>query len=135
MIAAGLPPFEPDAAEFKAGHLMLEEIADFVRRGESFAFETTLSGLAYVRHIQHWRELGYCISLYFLALPSADAAVMRVAEHVQQGGHDIPETVIPQRFAAGRRNFEQHYRQLVNDWSLYGNTGNRPVLVEWGENP
>ena len=134
MIAAGLSPFAPEAAAFKAGRLMLEEVADFVRRGESFAFETTLSGLAYTQHIRRWRELGYCVSLYFLALPSADTAVMRVAERVKQGGHDIPEAVIRRRFAAGYRNFEQHYRQLVNDWALYDNTGTTPVLLRWGEN-
>ena len=61
--------------------------------------------------------------------------MMRVAERVRQGGHDIPEAVIRRRFAAGCRNFERHYRQLVNDWSLYDNTGASPVLLEWGENP
>lgn len=51
LIAAGLSPFAPEAAALRAGRLMLEEIAACARRGESFAFETTLSGLAYLRHI------------------------------------------------------------------------------------
>jgi predicted ABC-type ATPase len=45
LIAAGLSPFAPDAAAIHAGRLMLQEIAACARRGESFAFETTLSGL------------------------------------------------------------------------------------------
>lgn len=44
LIAAGLAPFEPERAAFRAGRLMLEEIYHHARRGESFAFETTLSG-------------------------------------------------------------------------------------------
>ena len=44
LIAAGLAPFAPETAALKAGRLMLEEIEDCVRKGESFAFETTLSG-------------------------------------------------------------------------------------------
>jgi len=44
LIAAGLAPFDPDRVAFKTGRLMLEEIYRNVRRGESFAFETTLSG-------------------------------------------------------------------------------------------
>lgn len=44
LIAAGLSPFAPEAAALKAGRLMLEEIAECVRKGESFAFETTLAG-------------------------------------------------------------------------------------------
>ena len=33
LIAAGLSPFAPDTAAFKAGRLMLEEIASHVKRG------------------------------------------------------------------------------------------------------
>jgi len=39
LIAAGLAPFEPERAAFRAGRLMLEEMHNHVRRGESFAFE------------------------------------------------------------------------------------------------
>ena len=56
LIAAGLSPFAPDAEAFKAGRLMLEEIADCVRKGESFAFEATLSGLSYLTRIRQWRN-------------------------------------------------------------------------------
>lgn len=42
LIAAGLSPFAPEAEAFKAGRLMLHEIAECVTRGESFAFETTM---------------------------------------------------------------------------------------------
>ena len=45
LIAAGLAPFMPDTAAFKAGRIMLKEIAANVESGHSFAFETTLSGL------------------------------------------------------------------------------------------
>jgi predicted ABC-type ATPase len=45
LIAAGLSPFAPEAAALKAGRLMLREIDDCVKQKESFAFETTLSGL------------------------------------------------------------------------------------------
>jgi predicted ABC-type ATPase len=134
LIAAGLSPFAPEAAAIKAGRLMLEEIAECARRGESFAFETTLSGLAYLAHIREWRAQGYSVSLFFLALPDAEVAVARVAERVRQGGHHIPEDVIRRRFAAGLRNFEQAYKPRVDAWAKYDNVGESPVLLEWGEN-
>ena len=134
LIAAGLSPFAPDVAAIKAGRVMLEEIADCVRREESFAFETTLSGLGYLTHIQQWRAQGYLVSLYFLSLPNVEAAIARVAERVRQGGHNIPEPIIRRRFVAGLRNFEQHYKAAVNAWAKYDNTGETPVLLEWGEN-
>ena len=134
LIAAGLSPFAPEAAALKAGRLMLKEIADCVQRGESFAFETTLAGLAYVRHIEEWRAAGYHVSLFFLTLPHAEAAVARVAERVRQGGHNITEPVIRRRFAAGLRNFHLHYQANVDSWAIYDNSELQPVLLEWAEN-
>lgn len=133
LIAAGLAPFMPETAAVKAARLMLREIEECTHRGDSFAFETTLSGLGYLRQIRQWRDQGYHVSLFFLKLPDAKTAIERVAERVQQGGHDIPESVIRRRFAAGWANFQEHYRSLVDDWVLYDNTGSTPVTLEWGE--
>jgi len=134
LIAAGLSPFAPEAAAIKAGRLMLEEIAACVRRGESFAFETTLAGQGYLRLIDEWHERRYRVGLFFLMLPEVEAAIARVAERVRQGGHDIPEAVIRRRFAAGLRNFNQYYKSKVDSWAIYDNTDTQPVLLEWGEN-
>jgi predicted ABC-type ATPase len=51
LIAAGLSPFQPEAAAFRAGRVMLEEIARHAAESRRFAFETTLSGLTYARMI------------------------------------------------------------------------------------
>jgi predicted ABC-type ATPase len=134
LIAAGLAPLAPEAAAFKAGRLMLEEIEQCTRRGESFAFETTLSGLGYLRHIARWRAQGYRVSLYFLSLPNVETAIARVAERVRQGGHAVPEPLIRRRFDAGRRYFHRRYRAAVDDWVLYDNAGTEPVMLAWGEN-
>jgi predicted ABC-type ATPase len=134
LIAAGLAPFAPETAAARAGRLMLEEIAHSTQRGESFALETTLSGKGYLWRIGQWQAAGYRVSLFFLGLPDADAAIARVASRVRQGGHDIPEAVIRRRFAAGLENFHCRYKLAVDDWALYDNSGTEPVLLEWGEN-
>lgn len=133
LIAAGLSPFAPETAAIKAGRLMLEEIAACVRDGENFAFETTLSGLGYLRHIPQWRARGYHINLYFLTLPHVEVAIARVAERVRQGGHSVPEAVIRRRFASGLHNFDRHYKKEADAWAKYDNSGAEPVLLEWGE--
>ncbi|MGS0740760.1 hypothetical protein ACVBEF_02825 [Glaciimonas sp. GG7] len=51
LIASGLSPFAPEAAAIKAGRIMLKEIDLAIKCGDSFAFETTLSGVSYLRHI------------------------------------------------------------------------------------
>lgn len=135
LIAAGLSPFAPERAAIQAGRLMLEVIAQHVTKRESFAFETTLSGLSYARQIPQWRQLGYRVELFFLSLPSADVAVQRVAERVRQGGHDIPEATIRRRFEAGKRLFFELYQPLVDQWVFYDNSGDEPVLMDWSGKP
>jgi len=134
LIAAGLSPFAPEAQALKAGRLMLEEIAACVRRGDSFAFETTLAGLAYLGRIKQWRAQGYHVSLFFLHLQDAETAMARVAERVRQGGHHIEEAVIRRRFAAGLRNLEHAYKSAVDTWAAFDNVGEEPTLLQWGEN-
>ena len=133
-IAAGLAAFAPETAAIRAGRLMLEEITLCASRGDSFAIETTLSGLSYVRQIVRWRAQGYNVSLYFLSLPEVETAIARVASRVRQGGHDVPETVIRRRFVSGLKNFQLYYKSAVDDWAVYDNSGAEPVMIEWGEN-
>lgn len=133
LIAAGLAPFAPESAAVQAGRLMLAELERHFRAGESFAFETTLSGRAYLRHIRRWQQAGYRVELIFLRLNHADEAVARVAQRVRQGGHDIPEAVIRRRFAAGQDLFHRHYAPVVDAWVLYDNSGEAPVLLDWSE--
>jgi predicted ABC-type ATPase len=133
LIAAGLSPFAPDLAAFKAGRIMLETIADYTKRGESFSFETTLSGLTYARMIPVWRASGYLVKLFFLSLPNAEMALERVATRVIQGGHNVPEEVIRRRFLHGIENFER-YKLLVDSWQLYDNSGAPTVLLDEGQN-
>ncbi len=134
LIAAGLNPFEPEKVAVQAGRLMLRTIRDMVDRGESFAFETTLSGRGFARMIPEWQERGYYVELYFFRLATADRAVERVAQRVLQGGHHVPEDVIRRRVAAGLRNFQEIYREIVDKWRLYDSTEGAPVVIEEGVN-
>ena len=132
-IAAGLAAFAPETAAIRAGRVMLEEIALCAARGDDFAFETTLSGLSYLRSIREWKQRGYRVSLYFLCLPTAEWAIARVALRVSQGGHDVPEDVIRRRFSSGLENFHRPYKLAVDKWALYDNSGPEPVPLDFGE--
>jgi predicted ABC-type ATPase len=129
LIAAGLSPFDPERMAIHAGRIMLTEIQRRVRKHESFAFETTLSGHVYARMIPGWRSSGYRVRLIYLSLPDVDMAVSRVAVRVAQGGHNVSSTVIRRRFDAGRRNFQNIYMNLVDKWEWYDNSGNAPQLI------
>ena len=132
LIAEGLSPFSPSEAIVRAGWLMIEEIDRLFLRRESFAFETTLSGMMWTKKIFEWKQAGYSIKIIFLALPDAIMAVRRVAARVKQGGHAVPEETIRRRFIKGLRNFQETYSTLVDAWSLYDNSVNPPVLLSKG---
>ena len=112
---------------------MIEEIASHVRRRESFAFETTLSGRRYGALMPEWQRNGYEVVLIFLYLPNAEIAIERVRERVRQGGHYVPEEVIRRRCEGGWKNFKLFYKRLVDYWLLYDNSGGIPMLLSEGQ--
>lgn len=132
LIAEGLSPFSPTLAAVRAGKLMLEEIERLSSRWESFAFETTLSGMLWARKIPVWQRAGYRVEIIFLRLPDADMAVRRVAARVRQGGHGVPEETVRRRFAKGLRNFQDVYSPLADAWSMYDNAATPPILLAKG---
>jgi len=134
LIAAGLSPFDPERAAIRAGRIMLAEIERRTRKGESFAFETTLSGHVYARLIPRWRRDGYRVRLIFLSLPNPEFAIARVAARVAQGGHDVGSAVIRRRFESGLDNFHKIYKHLVDQWWWYDNSDNKPKLISTDAN-
>ena len=132
LIAAGLSPFRSDLVTVQAARLMLKQIDEHARQGRSFAFETTLSGRRHARRIPQWQEQGYRVKLFFLRLPTEETAIARVAQRVSEGGHDVPQAVVRRRFYAGWRNFERIYRDLVDAWAVYDNSGDVPLLIAEG---
>ncbi len=133
LIAAGIAPFAPESASIAAGRLMLELIAKHAAAGDSFAFETTLSGRGYARMIPKWREAGYRVELFFLSLPSPQFAIERVAQRVRQGGHHVPADVIERRFVSGLVQFEQVYKPVVDTWTLIDSTQSPYRMIDWSE--
>lgn len=91
LIAAGLAPFAPQTAAVAAARLMLKELDRHFAARQNFAFETTLSGHAYLRHIDAWQAAGYRVKLIFLQLDSVDEAIARVAQRVRQGATIFPK--------------------------------------------
>lgn len=134
LIASALAPMSQVSADIRAGRIMLETLNAYARAGKSFAFETTLAGRHYARRIERWRASGYAVKLFFLELPSPEAAMLRVRERVSKGGHDIPEVAIRRRFHAGLQNFRNIYCRIVDVWQRFDNSGPMPVLLEEGGN-
>src|SRR6266568_5157447 len=85
-IARGLSPLDPPAANVKAARILLQEIHVAIRRRETFAMETTLSGRTYIHLLKNARANGYEIELHISGwlrpakpLPAFGSAFKRAA--------------------------------------------------------
>jgi len=86
---------DANARAWAAGRELLERA---INRGWSFAFETTLSGSTITRLLQEAAARGSEVFVWYVGLANADLHVAPVKARVRQGGHDIPEALIRERY-------------------------------------
>ena len=133
LIAAGLAPFRPEKAAIRAGKIMLHQIDECIRKGESFAFETTLSGRTYIKKINEMKSERYRVVIYFLKLASVELAIERVKLRVSEGGHNVPEHDIRRRFEKSWINFQALYKQLADKWVVFDTSSPQPRIIDKSE--
>lgn len=128
-LALGLSPLAPELAAMKAGRLLMKEFRELVQRKDSFALESTLSGLTYLRLLRGAKQKGFTIHIHFLWLPNSGTAIERVRERVRKGGHNVPAKDIRRRFRRGLVHFIKDYVQLADWWTVWNNIKNPPVAM------
>lgn len=129
LIARGLSPLDVDAVAIEAGRVFLRQIQTQIAATRSFAFETTLAGLAYVRMIKAMRLKGYQVRIYYLWIPTVQLTLKRIAERVRRGGHDIPANTARRRYGKGLTNLFRHYLPLADYAAIFDNSSAFPALV------
>ena len=127
-IARGLSPLKPSAGAVRAARLLLTQVDECLRRRETFALETTLSGKTYIRQFVRARELGFEIELHYLWLSSPAQAIARVRQRVQQGGHHVPAADIRRRFKRSLVHLLDDYLPLATRWAVWDS---RNLPAKW----
>ncbi len=90
-----------NAHAWQIGRALLEQaIAD----GKDYRFETTLGGNTITRLLYDAAQSGHRLNLWFCGLESPELHLRRVRARVSQGGHDIPEEKIRERWNGSREN-------------------------------
>jgi predicted ABC-type ATPase len=132
LIASGLSPLRPELAALAAGRLFLRELDRLARAREDFAFESTLSGLTYMRRLKRWKAAGWRIEIVYLWISSPQLALRRIAARVRQGGHNVPRRDVLRRFTRSWINLQKSYRLLADGWTVYDNSSDVPKAIEQG---
>ena len=131
-IAHGLSPLDPDSMAIEAGKLMKIRADQLLEGDENFAMETTLSARTYTRVIQKAHERGFSVHLIFFWLKSPETAITRVAQRVQEGGHNVPQNVIIRRYYTGLNNLFKLFMPIVDVWMLFDNSDMQKVMIASG---
>ena len=69
-----------------------------------FAFETTLGGNTIPRLLETAYEAGLAVRIWYAGLDGPELHIARVRARVREGGHDIPEPKIRERYERSRTN-------------------------------
>ena len=78
-IARGLSPFHPERVPVEAGKLMISRITELMRKGVTFAVETTLSTHSYVNLIKRAHKAGYTAISSHRSGETADTTIADLA--------------------------------------------------------
>jgi len=132
-IARGLSPLAPERAQIEAGRLVLTRFRQFIEERRDFVLETTLSGRGYRKHFEAARAACYHVRLDFLLLPDLEDSIRRVADRVEQGGHNVPLDDLRRRLKVSVQNLFNIYRPVIDRWSIYDNGQHAAVFLAFGD--
>jgi predicted ABC-type ATPase len=89
-----------------------------------FAFETTLGGNTIPSMLETAHSAGLAVRVWYVGLQGADLHIARVGARVAEGGHDVPETKIRERYDRSRENLIRLLPRLT-ELRLYDNSEER----------
>lgn len=118
MIAA-----EEKASAYEAAAMAEQLRQDFIIARQSFMFETVLSDPigAKVAFLTAARSHGYRVVVNFIGIESDEYSFARVFQRVCEGGHDVPEEKIRERFPRVLENLARVVGK-VDALTIYDNT-------------
>jgi predicted ABC-type ATPase len=109
---------------YEAAKMVERQRLDWVAQRQSFAFETVMSHPSKIIQLQQAKALGYVVEIYYVSTIDPRYNILRVADRVNAGGHDVP----PQKV------IERYYRSL-SLLPLAIEVADRVVLVDNTELP
>lgn len=135
---SGVPFFPESVSELHpdfVGNYLAAIFADWLRQAlidsrQSFSFETVMSGPDKVQLLEKAQQAGYRTYLYFVTTSDVKINIGRVRFRVTQGGHDVPEKDIVNRYTKTmhhlRGALKCSYRAYLFDNSA---EGQQPVFI------
>lgn len=112
------------------GKAALRKINECIEKGISFTQETTLSGRRTEATAKQVRDLGYHVRLFYIGLDSAEESLLRIANRVKRGGHDISQEDVLRRFE-GRWEAVAKVLPYCDEAEFYDNDNGFVLVAEY----
>jgi predicted ABC-type ATPase len=120
---------QANARAWQEGRRLLE--MSIVGRRD-FAFETTLGGNTMTELLEKAATAGINVHVWYVGLETVELHIERVRLRVAQGGHDIPEMKIRERYNRSRLNLLRLLPKL-KELRLFDNTAESDEMQRWPE--
>jgi predicted ABC-type ATPase len=114
----GISQLEANSAAWHEGKRLLERA---ITEKLDFVFETTLGGKTIANLLEKALSEGIEVRIWYVGLDSVERHIARVRSRVTQGGHDIPEEKIRERYTQSRLNLIRLLPRLT-ELLLYDNS-------------
>ena len=127
----GMQQTEANSAAWYEGKRLLESA---IANDYDFAFETTLGGNTITMLLETALSSGIEVRMSFVGLDGVDLHLARVRARVTQGGHDIPEATIRDRYVRSRLNLIRLLPRLT-ELRVYDNSVEADPLADLAPEP
>jgi predicted ABC-type ATPase len=116
-----------------AGKEVIKSVKKYIEEGKDFSIETTLAGKNAIRQVQKAKEMGYEVTMFYIALSDVNQNIERVAMRVKNGGHNIPiEDIIRRNTTSFKHLYE--YTDIFDSLVLIDNSeDNGEIVLEINE--
>jgi predicted ABC-type ATPase len=126
IIAQELSPHKLNRAVMvRAGKIFFQKINQLVQEKTTFAIETTLSGKYVAKIIEKLKREGYGIDMIYILVETPFLAIERIKVRVDDN--------VLRRFLRSKINFWNMYRNLVDRWEMYDNSGKNFLPIAIGK--
>ena len=96
-------------ASYKAAEIAESRRRAHLAEGKSFVSELTFSHESKLALIQEAKDAGFRVVMYHVNVRSADLSVRRVALRTKEGGHNVPENKIRERYVRNQSLIGEYY--------------------------
>ncbi len=127
-IARRMNPDDLRLAAINAAREVIQRTRDYLRDEQSFAIETTLSGVSILETMRRARERGFIVRLVYVCVENPDWNIERVRARFAQGGHDVADGDIRRRYERSLGNLPAALR-LAHQAVVYDNSAFEPRRV------